>query len=342
MKLGIVYSGERLEPRSFRGLQQVAVLTGDIEITQLIDASSADEDRGRVENFASFLRLAPERQAYPDFQSVDALIIEVGSNPREPFQIGSLISQAVEAGVHLHLPYNALTALPYDAVVDLFELAEARGVRIVACTRFLFGQAYTQFRQKINTIEFGHVRDANCRIAIGPVERDQLLEFALHHLNIIFDLFPEKPVGITVMASSDPAFQPCIHFALRFKNGEISSHFLTANRLWGSVYHSIEVSGNNAYAWTDLGIFRYRTGMDANTQVSDGLNDDDQGHVIYGSSGKLKYFTSVESEDVSAIAHFSKITKRSLWVYRILQDILTNDSIATRSLSCTDTADGWK
>jgi len=335
-----------------------------IEITQLIDASSGGEDQQRVEKVAKFLRFAPERQSYPDFKSVDALIVEVGLNARTPFQIGNLIPRAIDAGVHLHLPYDTLTALPYERVTDLFARAESKNKNVVllACSRFLFGQCYTRFREGIISFDFGGVRDANFRIGIGPVRaRQQLLAFGIHHLNILFDILPEKPIGITAVSSVDPLSQPCVNFTMRFARGEIANFFLTANRLWGGVYHWLEISGRNAYAATDLITRRYRTGIDAGTQISE-TNDDDQGTVLFGSAGKLRQFTAAAAEsNVSAVANFSKITKRSLWVYRTLNEMLptptsvpndadiaesrdmslTNTGIATRNIS-TDASDGWQ
>lgn len=344
MKLGIIYSGEKLEPRSFRALTHIGIIEG-IEVTQLIDASThaGSEDQERVQNVGKFLRIEPERPSEVDFEAFDALIIEVGSNAR--FQLSSVISHAVDTAVHLHLPYDALTTLPFADVIDLYKRAESNGVWILACSRFLFGQVYTRFREKITSFEFGGLSDLSFRIGIGPVLEDrQLLRFGMHHLNILFDLLREKPVGLSVVGNSDQVSQPCVNFTLRFASGEIANFFLTANRAWGVPYHWIEVSGRNSYAVTDLVTRRYRTSIDTATQVSE-INDDDQAPSLYGSAGKISSIVSAarsDAFDVEAVSHFSKLTKRSLWVYEMLREILsTGDSIATRTFS-NDTPDGWQ
>ena len=331
MKLGIIYSGERLEPRAFRSFVHLASVDDLFEITCLVDASLTDEDRQRVDRFARLLRLRPETEL--DFQSLDAeaWIVEIGSNPKEPFQISALLAAAVDAGVHVHLPYSALSAIPYKEVLDLYAQAASNGVFIMALSRFLFGECYTRFRAALNSFAFGSVRDANFRCGIGPVaSRNELLAFGLHHINIAFDVFPQKPVGIGVVESGNPLTQPCLSFTMRYQDGEIFNFFLTANRIWGTAYHHIEVSGRNAYAESDLITHRSRSTLDsgAGAYISE-ISDDDQGAVLFGSSGKIRYFTAAASaasaasgSDVSTIEDFSKITKRSLWVYWTLDEML--------------------
>lgn len=341
MKLGLVYSGEELEPRSFRAIpHHLAIVEEDIELTQIIDASSADEDRQRVKNVGRLFQLQPKRQSHLDFGSVDAVIVEIGKNPSENFKLRSVLFRAVDAGVHLHLPYDALTTLSYKEVVDLFARADVKGVEILACTRFLFGQTYTQFRQNIKDLEFGPVSDLSFRIGIGPVgTQDDLMPFVIHHLNILFDLLLEDsreimdPIEITTVApQASSLYQPCINFTILFARNKIANFFLTANRLWGTAYHSIEISGRNAYAVTDLGSYKCRTSIRTSTQASDGLSDDDQGHVLYGSTGKLRQFTTATKGE--SVTDFSQITKWSLGIYHMLQEMVAEKNINTRRISC--------
>ena len=346
MRLGVIYSGERLDPRVFRALQHVIPKKVEMEISQVVDASVYEDDSARVKQFAEFLHLVPEKPARPDFSAVDALIVEVGSEAREAFELKNLITEAIHTGKHLLLPYNALSQLAFEEAIDVFKLAEANKVVLLGCSRFLFGQCYTRLRERVRAMEFGGFQDGLFRSGIGPALESELLTFGLHQLNLLFDLQPQLPEEITVTAGATESFtQPCISFALRFKKG-VATFFLTANRLWGSNYHLIEISGAGSYVTTDLITWKFETATA--TEIST-INDDDQGTVIFGSSGKLSVFFAAaaaaraEGIATTTISEFAKITQRSLWVFHKLQSTLADmASKGTRTgVISTDDAPDW-
>lgn len=326
LRIGVIYSGHDIQPRSLRGLPHL-VLLDRCRVTRLLDTSTSDSDSTRVQWVGNLFRLKPQPLDLTkplDFTklnltNVDAFIVEIDTNSNN---LCSLLNAAIDARKHLYLPYKAFASLDFNETLNLLDRAEKNGTIILSVTRFLFGNIYQEFRDVLKDgLAFGNVRDALFRIGVGPVvDKQALLRIGLHSLNVLFDIIngAEPPSEISVAVNESDSSHPAIVFTLLWEDMLVATFYLTSNRLWGGNYHKIEVSGRNAFASTDFS--KFSATSSENHIASRDSGDDAQSHVIYGPSGKLQTFVNLATEK-EEIEEYHRISKRSLWVFERIKHI---------------------
>ena len=134
MRIGVVYSGEQVQPWLFRALYPI-----QLRVNCIANSSVIPENRARVEEFASFFDCAffenPEEMFNTTKPKLDGVIIisgEVASVPR-----AQLIESALAAGI------NVLAPAALGSLEDGLRLAAAseKYKRLVMTgTRFIFGR----------------------------------------------------------------------------------------------------------------------------------------------------------------------------------------------------------
>ena len=245
MRIGVVYSGEQIQPWLFRALYPV-----QLRVNCIANSSIIPENRVRVEEFASFFDCdffeSPEEMfntAKPKLEGVIIVSDERASVPR-----AQLIESALAAGLHVLSP-----TLPNSLEEGLHLVAASEKYQrlVMTGTRFIFGRCFQEILRIISDSGFGIIQDMRFLLGIGRVPYlNDLLKFGDSHFQIAFEivrrLFTEYtvlPEEATVMASGNGA--PNLACTLRFPQGALCTFCQTANRQWGddSYHKSVLPSG---------------------------------------------------------------------------------------------------
>lgn len=328
MRIGVVYSGEQLQPWLFRGLYPV-----QLRVSCVADASVVPENRTRVEEFASFFECDffadPEEMFNTASPKLDGVIIvseETASAPRL-----QLIESALAAGIHV------LSPSPLNSLADGIHLAavsEKYERLVMTGTRFIFGRCVQAILRIISTPEFGGIQDMRFLFGIGRVPYlNDLLKFGDSHFQIAFEivrrLFAEYamlPEEITAMASRNGA--PNVTCAVRFPQGAICTFCQTSNRQWGNdAYHKIEITGEASYVWSDLQTWKH---FSRENTFKMGGGDEEISANVQGASGQLQEFYAAIQGDREAYAGTLRSVLPTLWLRERLQDCIEQGQLSLK------------
>ncbi len=320
MRIGVVYSGEQIQPWLFQALYPV-----QLRVNCIANSSVIPENRGRVEEFASFFDCAffesPEEMFNTTKPKLDGVIIvsdEVASVPR-----AQLIESALAAGINVLAP-----TLP-NSLEEGFHLAAASEKYkrfVMTGTRFIFGRCIQEILRIVSDSGFGIIQDMRFLLGIGRVPYlNDLLKFGDSHFQIAFEiarrLFVEYtvlPEEATVMASRNGA--PNIACTLRFPQGALGTFCQTSNRQWGDdSYHKIEITGSASHIWSDLQTWKC---FSAENTFRMGGGDEEISANIQGSSGQLNEFRLAIEGNREPYAGTLRSTLPALWLRERLQDCI--------------------
>lgn len=320
MRMGVVYSGEQIQPWLFRALYPV-----QLRVNCIANSSVIPENRARVEELASFFDCDFFESAEEMFNTMhpklDGVIIvseETASVPR-----ARLIESALAAGI------NVLAPTPPDSLEDGLHLAAASEKYnrfVMTGTRFIFGRCIQDLLRIVSDSGFGIIQDMRFLLGIGrvPYLRD-LLKFGDLHFQIVFEivrrLFVEYtvlPEEATVMASRDGA--PNIACTIRFPQGALCTFCQTSNRQWGNdSYHKIEITGGASYIWSDLQTWKC---FSTENTFRMGGGDEEISANIQGASGQLREFCLAIEGHREPYAGTLRSILPSLWFRERLQDCI--------------------
>ena len=203
MRIGVVYSGEQVQPWLFRALYPI-----QLSVACVADSSVNPENRVRVKELASFFNCDffeyPEEMfstATPKLQGVVILSGETASR-----SCVQLIESALAAGIHVLSPVH-LNAL--EDGLRLTAASEKYERLVMTGTRFIFGRCFQEILRIASESTFGTIQDMRFLLGIGRVANlKELLKFGDVHFQIVFEivrrLFAEYtvlPEEVTVMAS---------------------------------------------------------------------------------------------------------------------------------------------
>ena len=320
MRIGVVYSGEQIQPWLFRALYPV-----QLRVNCIANSSVIPENRARVEEFASFFDCAffesPEEMFNTTKPKLDGVIIvsdEVASVPRV-----QLIESALAAGI------NVLTPSPPDSLEEGLHLAavsEKHKRLVMTGTRFIFGRCIQEILRIVSSSGFGIIQDMRFLLGIGRVPYlNGLLKFGDAHFQIVFEiarrLFVEYtvlPEEATVMASTNGA--PNIACTIRFPQGALCTFCQTSNRQWGNdSYHKIEITGGASHIWSDLQTWKC---FSTENTFRMGGGDEEISANIQGSSGQLNEFRLAIEGHREPYAGTLRSTLPALWFREKLQDCI--------------------
>ena len=320
MRIGVVYSGEQIQPWLFRALYPV-----QLRVNCIASSSVIPENRVRVEEFASFFDCdffeSPEEMFTTTKLKLDGVIIvsdEMASVPR-----AQLIESALAAGI------NVLSPTPPGSLEEGLHLAAAseKYKRLVMTgTRFIFGRCIQDILRIVSDSGFGIIQDMRFLLGIGrvPYLKD-LLKFGDSHFQIVFEivrrLFVEYtvlPEEVTVMASRNGA--PNIACTIRFPQGALCTFCQTSNRQWGNdSYHKIEITGGASYIWSDLQTWKC---FSTENTFRMGGGDEEISANVQGSSGQLNEFClAIEGKREPSAGTLWR-TLPALWFRERLQDCI--------------------
>ncbi|MCY3743885.1 MAG: Gfo/Idh/MocA family oxidoreductase [Candidatus Poribacteria bacterium] len=318
MRIGVVYSGEQIQPRLFQALYPV-----QLRVNCIANSSVIPENRARVEEFASFFECDffenPEEMFNTAKLHLDGVIIisdETASVPR-----AQLIESALAAGIHV------LSPTPFTSLKEGLHLAAAseKYKRLVMTgTRFIFSRCIQEILRIVSGSGFGIIQDMRFLLGIGRVPYlNDLLKFGDSHFQIVFEiarrLFVEYtvlPEEATIMTSRNGA--PNIACTLRFPQGALCTFCQTSNRQWGNdSYHKIEITGGASYVWSDLQTWKC---FSRENTFRMGGGDEEISANIQGSSGQLKEFCLAIEGHREPYAGTLRSTLPALWFRERLQD----------------------
>ena len=320
MRIGVVYSGEQIQPWLFRALYPV-----QLRVNCIANSSVIPENRVRVEELASFFECdffeTPEEMFNITKPKLDGVIIiseEAASVP--PAQ---LIESALAAGINVLAP-----AAPGSLEEGLHLAAASEKYKrfVMTGTRFIFGSCIQEILRIVSSSGFGIIQDMRFLLGIGRVPYlNDLLKFGDLHFQIVFEivrrLFVEYtvlPEEATVMASRNGA--PNIACTLRFPQGALCTFCQTSNRQWGNdSYHKIEITGGASYIWSDLQTWKCFS-MENTFRMGGG--DEEISANIQGSSGQLKEFCLAIEGDREPYAGTLRSTLPALWFRERLQNCI--------------------
>ena len=320
MRIGVVYSGEQIQPSLFQALYPM-----QLRVNCIANSSIIPENRARVEEFASFFECdffeSPEEMFNTVKPKLDAVIIvsdEVATVPR-----AQIIESALAAGIHV------LSSTPPNSLKEGLHLAtvsEKYKRLVMTGTRFIFGRCIQEILRIVSDSGFGIIQDMRFLLGIGRVPYlNDLLKFGDSHFQILFEivrrLFVEYtvlPEEVTVMASRNGA--PNIACTLRFPQGALCTFCQTANRQWGNdSYHKIEITGGASYVWSDLQTWQC---FSTENTFRMGGGDEEISANIQGASGQLNEFCLSIEGHREPYAGTLRSTLPALWFRERLQDCI--------------------
>ena len=320
MRIGVVYSGEQIQPWLFRALYPV-----QLRVNCIANSSVIPENRVRVEKFASFFDCAffenPEEMFNTTKPKLDGVIIvsgEAASVPRV-----QLIESALAAGINVLAP-AALGSL--EDGLRLAAVSEKYKRLVMTGTRFIFGRCIQEILRIVSSSGFGIIQDMRFLLGIGRVPYlNDLLKFGDSHFQIAFEiarrLFVEYtvlPEEATIMASRNGA--PNIACTLRFPQGALCTFCQTSNRQWGNdSYHKIEITGGASHIWSDLQTWK---NFSTENTFRMGGGDEEISANIQGSSGQLNEFRLAIEGHREPYAGTLRSTLPALWFRERLQDCI--------------------
>lgn len=320
MRIGVVYSGEQIQPWPFRALYPIR-----LPLTCVADSSVNSENRVRVEEFASFFNCdffeCPEEMfntVTPKLQGVVILSDETAS-----VSSVQLIESALAAGIHVLSPVH-LNSL--EDGLRLAAASEKYERLVMGGTRFIFGRCIQDILRIASESTFGTIQDMRFLLGIGRMANlKDLLKFGDVHFQIVFEivrrLFAEYavlPEEVTVMASEIGA--PNMSCIVRFPQGALCTFCQTSNRQWGNdAYHKIEITGEAAHIWSDLHTWRC---FSTENTFRMGGGDEEISANIQGSSGQLREFClAIEGEREPYTGTLRSLLP-ALWLRERLQDCI--------------------
>lgn len=328
MRIGVVYSGEQLQPWLFRGLYPV-----QLRVSCVADSSVVPENRTRVEELASFFECDffadPEEMFNTATPKLDGVIIVSGETASVPRV--QLIESALAAGI------NVLSPSPLNSLADGIHLAavsEKYKRLVMTGTRFIFGRCVQEILRIISTPVFGGIRDMRFLLGIGRVPYlNDLLKFGDTHFQIAFEiarrLFAEYailPEEIIAMASRNGA--PNVTCAVRFPQGAICTFCQTSNRQWGNdTYHKVEITGEASYVWSDLQTWKR---FSSENTFRMGGADEELSTNVQGASGQLQEFYSAIQGDRESYAGTLRSVLPTLWLRERLQDCIEHGQLSLK------------
>ena len=339
MRIGVVYSGEQIQPWLFRAFYPI-----QLPVNCVADSSVAPENRARVEALASFFNCdffaSPEEMfntAVPKLQGVVILSEEPARVP-----CVQLIEAALAAGIHVLSPVHL------DSLEDGLRLAAAseKYERLVmAGTRLIFGRCVQDILRIASESTFGTIQDMRFLLGIGRVAHlKDLLKFGEVHFQIVFEivrrLFAEYtvlPEEVTVMASEIGA--PNMSCILRFPQGALCTFCQTSNRQWGNdAYHKIEITGSASHIWSDLHTWQR---FSSENTFRMGSEDEEVSANIQGASGQLREFCLAIEEKRAPYAGRLRNILPALWLRERLQDCIEQEqtSLTLRELRAASEAE---
>ncbi|MDE0554392.1 MAG: Gfo/Idh/MocA family oxidoreductase, partial [Candidatus Poribacteria bacterium] len=317
MKIGIVYSGEQIQPWIFQFLYPL-----QLRVSCVADSSVAPENRARVEAFASFFECdfftAPEEMFNTTAPKLDGVIIvseEIASVPRL-----QLIESALAAGIHVLSP-SPLNSL--EDGIHVAAVSEKYKRLVMTGTRFIFGRCVQEILRIISEPTFGEIQDMRFLLGTGRVPYlNDLLKFGDSHFQIAFAivrrLFAEHeilPEEIIAMAAGNGA--PNVTCAVRFPHGALCTFCQTSNRQWGNdAYHKIEITGEASYIWSDLQTWK-RFSIENTFRMGGG--DEEISANVQGASGQLQEFCSAIQGNREPYAGKLRSLLPTLWLREMFQ-----------------------
>ena len=320
MRIGVVYSGEQIQPRLFQALHPVR-----LRVNCIANSSVIPENRARVEKFASFFECdffeSPEEMFNTTHPKLDGVIIvsdEVASVPR-----AKLIESALAAGINVLAP---TTPDSLEEGLHLAATSEKYKRLVMTGTRFIFGRCIQEILRIVSSSGFGIIQDMRFLLGIGRVPYfNDLLKFGDSHFQIVFEivrrLFVEYtvlPEELTVMASRNGA--PNIACTIRFPQGALCTFCQTSNRQWGNdSYHKIEITGGASHIWSDLQTWKC---FSTENTFRMGGGDEEISANIQGSSGQLNEFCLAIEGRREPYAGTLRSTLPALWFRERLQDCI--------------------
>ena len=323
MRIGVVYSGEQIQPWLFRAFYPI-----QLPVNCVADTSTTPENRARVETLASFfncdLFASPEEMfntAKPKLQGVIILSDEVASR-----SCVHLIESALAAGIHVLSPVH-LNSL--EDGLRLAAASEKYQRLVMGGTRFIFGRCVQEILRIASESTFGTIQDMRFLLGIGRVANlRELLKFGDVHFQIVFEivrrLFAEYtvlPEEVTAMASEIGA--PNLSCIVRFPQGALCTFCQTSNRQWGNdSYHKIEITGGASHIWSDLHTWR-RFSTENTFRMGGG--DEEVSANIQGASGQIREFCLAIEEQREPYAGTLRSILPALWLRERLQDCLEQE-----------------
>ena len=328
MRIGVVYSGEQIQPWLLRALYPI-----QLPVNCVADSSVNPENRARVEALASFFNCAlfesPEEMfntAELQLQGVVILSGEIAS-----VSCVQLIESALAAGIHVLSPGH-LNSL--EDGLRLAAASEKYERLVMAGTRFIFGRCLQEILRIASESTFGIIQDMRFLLGIGRVANlKDLLKFGDVHFQIVFEivrrLFAEYtllPEEVTVMASKIGA--PNMSCSVRFPQGALCTFCQTSNRQWGNdSYHKVEITGGASHIWSDL--HTWRRFSNENTFRMGG-GDEEVSANIQGSSGQLREFCLAIEERRAPYAGTLRNILPALWLRERLQDCIEREQTSLK------------
>lgn len=324
MRIGVVYSGERIQPRIFRGYYSV-----NRRVDCVADTSVMPENSERVAELVDFFQCDHYKDPEEMFTAagIDGVIIESGT--RASVQRIELIESALSAGVHV------LSPTPPASLADgvrLAAVAEKHDRIFMTGARLMFGACFQEMLPIIGGSAFGMIQDMRFLLGIGRFAGWRAFLFsnaANCHFQLAFALvrrFIETsalPEEIAILASRNGA--PNITSIAQFPDGELLTFCLTSNRQWSNdSYHTVEITGSASHIWSDLRTWRCYS--DTNTFRIGGADDEMSGK-IYGSAGQLQEFCSAIEEAREPEAGGLRNLLPALWFRNLLQEGIENGQV---------------
>jgi len=328
MRIGVVYSGEQIQPWLFQALSPVQV-----RVNCIANSSVNPDNRARVEAFASFLECdffeSPEEMFNEAKPKLDGIIIvsdETASVPRP-----QLIESALTAGIHVLSP-GPLNTLQEG--IHLAAVSEKYERLVMTGTRFIFGRCLQEILRITSDSRFGIIQDFRFLLGTGRVPYlSDLLKFGETHFQIVFELarrlfveYTVLPEEATVMVSSGVA--PTMACTLRFPQGALCTFCQTSNRQWGNdSYHKIEITGNASYIWSDLQTWRCFSNENTFRM---GSADEESSANVQGTSGQLREFCLAIKGNREPYAGTLRSVLPALWFRESLQDCIEQEQTSLK------------
>ncbi len=320
MRIGVVYSGEQIQPWLFRGFYPV-----QLRVSCVADASVVAENRARVEAFASFFECdffaAPEEMFNTVNPKLDGVIIV--SEETASVQRVQLIESALAAGIHVLSPGPINTL---EEGIHLAAMSEKYERLVITGTQFIFGRCVQEILRMISESAFGEIQDMRFLLGTGRVPYlNDLLKFGDSHFQIAFAiarrLFAEHeilPEEIIAMASGNGA--PNVTCAVRFPHGALCTFCQTSNRQWGNdAYHTIEITGEASYIWSDLQTWKR---FSSENTFRMGSADEEISANVQGASGQLREFCLAIQGNREPYAGTLRSILPTLWLREMFQDCI--------------------
>lgn len=328
MRIGVVYSGEQIQPWLFQALYPL-----QLRVSCIADSSVIPENRVRVEALASFFECdffeCPEEMFNNAKPKLDAVIIvsdETASVPRVQF-----IEAALAAGINVLCP-TPLNSL--EEGLHLVAVSEKYKRLVMTGTRFMFGRCIQDMLRITSDTEFGIIQDMRFLLGIGRVPYlNDLLKFGDSHFQMAFEIarrlfaaYTVLPEEATVMASRDGA--PNMACTIRFPQGALCTFCQTSNRQWGNdSYHKIEITGGASYIWSDLQTWKC---FSRENTFRMGGGDEEVTANIQGASGQLNEFCLAIEGNREPHAGSLRSALPALWLRERLSECIAQGQLSLK------------